>query len=59
VDSPLEYEIRPDPEPDEAAAIVAAVAQALAEDAAFALPAAYTSRWRQAGAVEAAAAETG
>jgi hypothetical protein len=57
VDSPLHYEINPDPEPHEAAAIVAALAQALGDDEAFAPPAAYASRWRRAGAREAAGAE--
>ena len=39
MDAPLDYEIQPDPEPDEAAAIVAALAQALRDDEAFAPPA--------------------
>jgi hypothetical protein len=55
VDSPLEYEIRPDPEPHEAAAIVAALAQALRDDEAFAPPPAYASLWRRAGGLDGAA----
>jgi hypothetical protein len=55
VDSPLEYEIRPDPEPHEAAAIVAALAQALRDDDAFAPPPAYASPWRRAGGLDGAA----
>ncbi len=34
----LDYDISPDPEPDEAAALVAAIEQAIAEDQTFAPP---------------------
>ena len=49
----FDFEIEPDPEPDEAAALVAALEQALAEDGAFAAPAALSSEWRAAGTREA------
>ena len=49
----LDFDITPEPEPDEAAALIAAVEQALAEDGAFAPPAAHASAWRRAGAEEA------
>ncbi len=49
----LDFDITPEPEPDEAAALISAVEQALAEDGAFAPPAAYVSPWRRAGAEEA------
>ena len=49
----LDFDIKPEPEPDEAAALIAAVEQALAEDGAFAPPPAHASAWRRAGAEEA------
>ena len=49
----LDFDIKPEPEPDEAAALIAAVEQALAEDGAFAQPEAHASAWRRAGAEEA------
>jgi hypothetical protein len=49
----LDFDITPEPAPDEAAALIAAVEQALAEDGAFAQPPAHASAWRQAGADEA------
>jgi hypothetical protein len=49
----LDFDITPEPEPDEAAALIAAVEQALAEDGAFAPPAAHASAWRRAGTEEA------
>ena len=49
----LDFDITPEPAPDEAAALIAAVEQALAEDGAFAPPPALTSAWRRAGAEEA------
>jgi hypothetical protein len=53
----FEYEIDPEPAPDEAAAVIAAVEQALAEDGALEPPRAYRSRWRQLAAREAVDAE--
>jgi hypothetical protein len=49
----LDYEITPDPEPEEAAALIAALEQAIAEDGAFALPPVEASAWRRAGIREA------
>jgi hypothetical protein len=49
----LDFDIQPEPEPDEAAALIAAVEQALAEDGAFAPPPEHASAWRRAGAEEA------
>ena len=49
----LDFDITPEPEPDEAAALISAVEQALAEDGAFAEPPAHASAWRRAGAGEA------
>jgi hypothetical protein len=49
----LDFDITPEPEPDEAAALIAAVEQALAEDCAFAPPPAQASAWRRAGLEEA------
>ena len=43
----LDYEITPDPEPAEAAAIVAAIERAVAEDGALAAPVA--GAWARAG----------
>jgi hypothetical protein len=48
----IDVEITPEPEPDEAAALIAVLEQVLAEEGAFDPPAAYTSRWRQAGLPE-------
>jgi hypothetical protein len=45
----LDFDITPEPAPDEAAALIAAVEQALAEDGAFAPPPADTGAWRRAG----------
>ena len=49
----LDFDITPEPAPDEAAALIAAVEQALAEDGAFGPPPAHASAWRRAGAEEA------
>ena len=49
----LDFDITPEPAPDEAAALIAAVEQALAEDGAFAQPPAHASPWRRAGAEDA------
>ncbi len=49
----LDFDITPEPEPDEAAALIAAVEQALAEDRAFEQPRGHASAWRTAGAEEA------
>jgi hypothetical protein len=49
----LDFDITPEPEPDEAAALIAAVEQALAEDGAFAQPPGQASSWRRAGLEEA------
>ena len=49
----LDYEIWPDPEPDEAAALIVALEQAISEDRAFAEPAVGSSAWRRAGLDEA------
>jgi hypothetical protein len=49
----LDFDITPEPTPDEAAALIAAVEQALAEDGPFAPPAAGASAWRRAGSEEA------
>jgi hypothetical protein len=49
----LDFDITPEPEPDEAAALIAAVEQALAEDGAFAPPAVHAGAWRRAGVEEA------
>jgi len=51
----LDFDITPEPDPDEAAALIAAIEQALEEDGAFRPPPALTSAWRRAGADEAAA----
>jgi hypothetical protein len=48
----IEFEIVPDPEPDEAAALMAALDEILADDGTFDPPAAYASRWRRAGVPE-------
>ncbi len=48
----LDFDITPEPEPDEAAALISAVEQALAEDGAFAQPEAHASAWRRAGVEE-------
>ena len=48
-----DFDITPEPEADEAAALIAAVEQALAEDGALDPPAAHASAWRRAGAEEA------
>jgi hypothetical protein len=49
----LDFDITPEPAPAEAAALIAAVEQALAEDGAFAPPRADASAWRRAGIDEA------
>jgi len=49
----LDYEITPDPEPDEAAALIAALERVIAEDGAFAPPRVAASAWRRAGIEEA------
>jgi hypothetical protein len=49
----LDFDITPEPAPDEAAALIAAVEQALAEDGAFTPPPELSSAWRRAGAEEA------
>ena len=51
----LDFDISPEPDPDEAAALIAAVEQALADDGAFRPPPELTSAWRRAGADEATA----
>ena len=51
----LDFDISPEPDPDEAAALIAAVEQALADDGAFRQPPELTSAWRRAGADEATA----
>ena len=45
----MEPEIRPEPSPEERAAILAALERLLAEDS---LPPAYRSSWREAGILE-------
>jgi hypothetical protein len=51
----LDFDITPEPSPDEAAAVISAIEQALAEDEAFRPPPGLTSAWRRAGADEATA----
>ena len=51
----LDFDISPEPDPDEAAALIAAVEQALADDGAFRQPPELTSAWRRTGAEEATA----
>ncbi len=51
----LDFDITPEPDPDEAAALITAIEQALEEDGAFRPPPALTSMWRRAGADEATA----
>ena len=48
----LDFDITPEPAPDEAAALIAAIEGALAEDGAFAPPPELGSAWRRAGAEE-------
>jgi hypothetical protein len=48
----IDVEITPEPEPDEAAALIAVLEQVLADAGAYDAPPAYTSRWRQAGLPE-------
>jgi hypothetical protein len=48
----LSYEVRPEPEPDEAAALAVALDAVLAGDPALAGPPHRRSRWRAAGLAE-------
>jgi len=48
----LDFDITTEPDPDEAAALITAIQQALQEDGAFRPPTALTSAWRRAGADE-------
>ena len=48
----LDFEFTPEPEPDEAAALISAVERALAEDGAFTRPESHASAWRRAGVEE-------
>ncbi len=48
----FDFEITPDPEPDEAAAVIAVLEQLIAADGAFDAPRAYTSEWRRAAMAE-------
>jgi len=48
----LDFDISPEPSPDEAAALVSAIEQALSEDGAFRPPPGLTSAWRRTGADE-------